>query len=147
MGEDVSRADGAPTAVTGGPEGVPAAVAEEQFDQLLADLHTATSDDIARHRLQSFDFTAVIRVKEFDHLEAWLLFHGTPEVRDSGAGADADIEVTIPAALLENFWSSHLGLEILEGRASYTGPVRRLLSMMPVIRAAVLRSQPSEATE
>lgn len=146
MGEDVSRADGTQTAVTGAPAGVPMALVEERFDQLLADLQTATLDEIASHRLKGFDFTAVIRVREADHLEAWCLFSGTPEVRESSSGASADIEVTIPASLLESFWSKHLGLEILEGRASYRGEVRRLLSMMPVIRAAVLRSQSMEAT-
>jgi hypothetical protein len=145
MGEDVSRADGAQTAVTGAPTSVPMAEIEEHFDQLLADLQTATQDEVAAHRLKDFDFTAVIRVKEADHLEAWCLFTGSPEVRDSGSGATADIEVTIPASLLKDFWGRYLALEILEGRATYTGQVRRLLSMMPVIRAAVLRSQNPEA--
>lgn len=146
MGEDLSGSFSAPTVVTPAFTAVPSAVVEERFDQLLADLHTAIADPVVAHRLETFDFNAVIRVKEADHLEVWCLFHGTSEVAEAGNGAVADIVVTVPAVLLEDFWSRHLAMEILEGRATYTGRVRQLLTMMPVIRAAVLRSQSPEAT-
>jgi hypothetical protein len=143
MGEDVSRADGAQTAMAGAPM-VSAAVIEDRFDQVLADFQTAMLDETAARRLGRIGFTAVIRVREADHLELWCLFNDTAEVRDSGGGELADIEVVIPAALLEDFWSRHLALEMLEGRVTFTGKVRKLLQMMPVIRAAVLRSQSTE---
>jgi hypothetical protein len=145
MGAEAGRADGARTMVDGRLAGGSAAATEARFDRFVAELRAATQDEVAAHRLKDFDFVAVIRVREVDHLEAWCVFDGAPEVREEAAGAAADIEVTIPAELLEDFWSRHLALEILEGRATFTGPVRRLLAMMPVIRAAVLRGQTAEA--
>ncbi len=143
MGEDVSRADGAPAAISDAP---PAAApdVEAQFDQVLADFQLAIVDETAAARLGRIGFNAVIRVREARDLELWCLFHDPPEVRDVADGERADIEVEIPAALLKDFWSSHLALEILEGRVHYTGKVRKLLQMMPVIRAAVLRNNPTE---
>jgi hypothetical protein len=143
MGEDVSRADGAQTAMTGAPM-VPASVIEDWFDRVLADFQTAMLDETAARRMERIGFTAVIRIREADHLEIWCLFNDTAEVRDSGGGEHADIELVIPAALLEDFWTRHLALEVLEGRVTFTGKVRKLLQMMPVIRAAVLRSHSTE---
>jgi len=146
MGEDVARADGAQTAMAGVPAGVSADV-EERFDALLADFQLAMQDDAVAHRLGRIGFNAVIRVREADHLELWCLFNGTAEVRDSGGGEQADIEVTVPAAHLDDFWARHLALEILDGTVTYKGKVRKLMQMMPVIRAAVERSQPSADAE
>jgi hypothetical protein len=143
MGEDVSRANGAQAAMTGAPTGATPDV-EALFDQVLADFQTAIVDETAARRLGRIGFNAVIRVREAHDLELWCLFHDPPEVRDAADGERADIEVEIPAALLEDFWSRHLALEILEGRVTYTGKVRKLLQMMPVIRAAVLRNNPTE---
>jgi hypothetical protein len=146
MGENLSVADSRPSAASPGLMTVSQAVIEERFERLLTDLQVAIADPVVAHRLETFDFNAVIRVRESDHLEAWCLFHGAAEVDDTGHGAIADVEVTVPASLLEGFWTKHLAMEILEGRASYTGRVRQLLMMMPVIRAAVLRSQSAEVT-
>jgi hypothetical protein len=143
MGEDVSRADGAQTATTGAPTGATPDV-EAAFDRVLADFGLAIVDETAARRLSRIGFNAVIRVREAPELELWCLFHDPPEVRDVADGERADIEVEIPAALLHDFWSAHLALEILEGRVTYTGKVRKLLQMMPVIRAAVLRNNPTE---
>ncbi|MCW3017383.1 MAG: hypothetical protein JWO02_4475 [Solirubrobacterales bacterium] len=123
---------------------VPVAVIEDRFDQVFADFQTAVLDEIAAHRMGRIGFNAVMRIREADHLELWCLFNDTPEVRDSANGERADIEVVLPASLLEDFWAKHLALEILEGRVTYTGKVRKLLQMMPVIRAAVLRAQSTE---
>ncbi len=120
-------------------------VIEMRFEHLVSELKAAIADPVVAQRLAMFDFNATIRVKEADHLEAWLLFHGVSEIGDTGGGAVADVEVTIPAAMLETFWSEHLALEILEGRATYTGCVRRLLTLMPVMRAGVLRRRRQEA--
>lgn len=146
MGENLSIADSRPNAETPGAGTLPMPVIEERFERLLTDLEVAIMDPVVAHRLETFDFNAVIRVKEAEHLEAWCLFHGTSEVDATGNGATADIEVTVPASLLGSFWTKHLAMEILEGRATYTGRVRQLLTMMPVIRAAVLRRQASEVT-
>lgn len=146
MGEDVARADGAQTAMAGVPAGASADV-EERFDALLADFQTAMEDDAVNHRLGRIGFNAVIRVKEADHLELWCLFNGTAEVRDSSGSEKADIEVTIPAEMLSTFWERHLALEILDGTVTYKGKVRKLMQMMPVIRAAVDRSKPSDETD
>ncbi len=146
MGEDVFRADGAQTAVDGAPAG-PAPDVEAAFDRVLADFGLAITDEIAAHRLARVGFNAVIRVKEAPDLELWCLFHDPPEVRDTSDGERADIEVQIPADLLPQFWTKHLALEILEGRVTYTGKVRKLLQMMPVIRAAVLRNNPTEVPQ
>ncbi len=144
MGEDVSRADGAQAAVSDVPTGATPDV-DARFDQILADFQMAIVDETAAARLGRIGFNAVIRVREARHLELWCLLHDPPEVRDVADGQRADIEVEIPAALLEDFWSHHLALEILEGRVSYTGKVRKLLQMMPVIRAAALRTSSTEA--
>ncbi|MCW2959273.1 MAG: hypothetical protein JWP18_2076 [Solirubrobacterales bacterium] len=143
MGEDVSRANGAQAALTGAPTGTTPDV-EALFDRVLADFQSAIVDETAARRLGRIGFNAVIRVREARDLELWCLFHDPPEVRDVADGERADIEVEIPAALLEDFWTRHLALEILEGRVTYTGKVRKLLQMMPVIRAAVLRNTPTE---
>ncbi len=146
MGEDVSRADGAQTAMTGAPAGITPDV-EAAFDRVLDDFRLAIVDETAARRLARIGFNAVIRVREAPELELWCLFHDPPEVRDAAEGERADLEVEIPGAMLQDFWSHHLALEILEGRVSYTGKVRRLLQMMPVIRAAVLRNNPTEVTQ
>lgn len=144
MGENLSIVDSRPSAGTPREGMVPMPVIEERFERLLNDLQVAIADPVVAHRLETFDFNAVIRVEGAEHLEAWCLFHGTSEVEATGNGATADIEVTVPASLLEDFWTEHLAMEILEGRAGYTGRVRQLLTMMPVIRAAVLRGQASD---
>lgn len=124
---------------------MPAAAIEEQFDQIYTDLQRVAGDPRVIERLRPLGITAVIRVREADHLEAWCMFAGDyPEIRESGSSPD--IEVVIPAALLENFWDRHLALEILEGRVTYTGKVRKLLQVMPVIRAAVRRNESGEVS-
>lgn len=137
------RADGAQTAVNSAPAGAAPDV-EASFDRVLADFQSAIVDEIAAHRLGRVGFNAVIRVRESPDLELWCLFHDPPEVRDVADGERADAEVTIPASMLEDFWSHHLALEILEGTVTYTGKVRKLLQMMPVIRAAVERNKATE---
>lgn len=140
MGGELPRLDGA----TGDGDRVgtlSADAIETSFDRLVDDFQGAITDDVTAHRLKSYDFNAVIRVAEATDLELWCLFHGVSEVGTSGRGASADVEVLVPAALLDGFWDRQLALDILEGHVTYTGRVRRLLTVMPVIRAAALRRQ------
>jgi hypothetical protein len=143
MGEDVFHADGVQTALNGASTGATADL-DASFDRVLADFQAAIVDEIAAHRLGRVGFNAVIRVRESRDLEVWCLFHDPPEVRDAADGERADLEVEIPASMLKDFWSHHLALEILEGTVTYTGKVRKLLQMMPVIRAAVERNHATE---
>lgn len=121
--------------------GMPVDAIETHFDRLVHEFRGAITDEVTSHRLKSYDFNAVIRVAEAPHLELWCMFHGVSEIDTDSRGQKADVEVVIPAVLLESFWSRQLALDILEGRVSYTGRVRRLLTVMPVIRAAAMRAQ------
>lgn len=129
---------GAPPTSPGGVTGSVAGI-EERFDDLVQDFREAVTDPVAAHRLKSYDLSACITVEGAEHLELWCTLNGSSRIDTQGDGRPADLTVTIAPEVLDDFWDRHLALEILRKRATSTGQVRRLLTIMPVLRAAVRR--------
>ena len=130
--------DAAPRAAAGDTPApaADAAALEAAFDELVEDLRHATLDERARERLAAVGCLCLIRVAEADHLEVWLHFDSEPiEVDDRPAGREPDIELIVPAARVATFWDRSLPMSVLRGEVGFTGPVRRLLQLFPVLRA------------
>jgi hypothetical protein len=129
--------DAAPAAAgdTSAPAGDMAAL-EAAFDELVADLRYATADERARERLAAVGCLCLIRVAEAPHLEVWLHFGSEPvEVDDRPSDDDPEIEVVLPAARVATIWDTSLPMAVLRGDVAFTGPVRRLLQLYPILRA------------
>lgn len=127
--------DAAPAA-TGEMHAPAGADLERAFDELVADLRHATADERARERLAAVGCLCLIRVDEAPHLEAWLHFDSEPiEVEDRPADNDPDIELIVAAARVAGFWDASLPMAVLRGEVGFSGPVRRLLQVFPILRA------------
>lgn len=113
-----------------------AADLETAWDALVDDLRHATFDAHASERLVRVGTTCVLRVQGHEHLECVLRFdERPPEVEEGPASGPAEIEVDLPPACVKTFWETGLALAIMRGGATYRGPVRRLLSIYPILRA------------
>ena len=64
---------------------------------------------------------------------------GRLEVRDADGGTDATIELTMATPDLEKLSEGRLrtAMAIADGRASYDGPVRQFLRVLPLVQAMV----------
>jgi hypothetical protein len=70
---------------------------------------------------------------------AVLVFdHVPPTVASSDDSADAEIVLWMRSSDLDVFWrrESSLPMKILAGEVTFTGPVRKLLRVLPVLREA-----------
>lgn len=143
--ERQGRSSMAPAAMTDTVVAPTGAALETAFNQLVDDFRFAIGDPVVAHRLASLNVDAVLRAEGAEHLEVRCVLNGTPEVTRGGGHGKPDVEVTMPADVIHDFWERQLPMEILTGRVSYTGRVRRLLTIMPVIRAAVQRDDQAGA--
>jgi hypothetical protein len=109
---------------------------EAAWDELVDDLRHATFDTRTAEQLLRVKATCVLRVAGHDHLQCTLRFDAKPpEVEDGPAPSEAEIEVTLPPDVVPRFWTTALSLAIMREGATFRGPVRRLLSVYPILRA------------
>ena len=92
---------------------------------------------------KTFDFARrAIRRLRSDPADAWLRLEGEhPTVDDRPPAHGADVVLVLPPDLLGRFWQGSLPMEVLRGNVAYDGPVRRVLQVFPVMRAAAKRSE------
>lgn len=64
---------------------------------------------------------------------------GRLEIRDADGASDATIELTLASPDLEKLAGGRLrtAMAIADGRASYSGPVRQFLRVLPLVQAMV----------
>jgi len=106
---------------------------EGAWDALVDDLRQATYDEHVAERLRRVDTCVAFRVRGHDHLECAIRFDAeTIEVEDRSPGGKPGILVEIPPDMVHDFWNKKLPLAILNGDATYEGPVRRFLSVLPI---------------
>lgn len=111
-----------------------AADLEGAWDELVEDLRHATFDKRAAEQLMRVDADCLLRVQGHDHLECTLHFDAKPPEVDTRPPADPTILVEIPPAHVPVFWERSLSLAIMRDGATYQGPVRKLLSVYPILR-------------
>jgi hypothetical protein len=112
-----------------------AADLESAWDELVEDLRHATFDKRAAEQLMRVDANCVLRVQGHDHLECSLQFdEKPPEVDTRAPHGSPEIVVEIPPEHVTRFWERSLSLAIMRDGATYEGPVRRLLSVYPILR-------------
>lgn len=119
------------------------------FDGLVEDLRQATYDPRTAERLALVGTTCALRVAGHEQLEVWLRLDSSPvEVDDRPGDADPEVTITIPPRLVDRFWDEELAMVILQGEATFTGPVRQVLQVYPVLRAAgrARRAETTHAT-
>lgn len=108
---------------------------ERAWDVLVDDLRQATYDSHVAERLRRVDALVVLRVRGHEHLECGIRFDADPiEVEDGAPSGTPGIVVELPADVVHGFWDKKLPLAILRGDVTYTGPVRRFLSVLPIFR-------------
>ena len=124
-----------------------AADLEGAWDELVEDLRHATFDTRAAEQLMRVDANCVLRVRGHDHLEVTLHFDSKPpEVDTRPPAGQPEIVVEIPPEHVARFWERSLPLAIMRDGATYSGPVRRLLSVYPILRVkAAERRAPARA--
>lgn len=106
---------------------------EGAWDALVDDLRQATYDQHVSERLRRVDTLVALRVRGHDHLECGIRFDvDTIEVVDGPADGTPGITVEMPPDMVFDFWNKKLPLAILRGDATYEGPVRRFLSVLPI---------------
>ena len=112
-----------------------AADLEGAWDELVEDLRHATFDKRAAEQLMRVDADCLLRVQGHDHFECTLHFdEKPPEVDTRAPSATPAIVVEIPAEHVARFWDRSLALAIMRDGATYQGPVRRFLSVYPILR-------------
>ena len=64
---------------------------------------------------------------------------GVNEVLFGDAAPAADIELSMPSELAHRFWLGELNVlrETLAGRIAYRGPLKKLMSLIPVLKPAM----------
>lgn len=111
-----------------------AADLEVLWDELVEDLRHATFDARTAEQLLRVGATCVLRVQGHEHLECTLRFESKPAEVEAGGDPGAEIVVEIPAEHVARFWERPLPMAIMRDGATYEGPVRRLLSVYPILR-------------
>jgi ubiquinone biosynthesis protein UbiJ len=120
---------------------------DASFERLVEELHRATEDRRAAARLVLVGLTAVITVQGAEHLACTLRFAGEqPEVLD-GAAQGADVTLRLSPRVVDEFWDVSLPMVIKDGEVDFDGPVRRLLAVLPVLRAHARGSRATRTSD
>ena len=126
-----------------------AADVEGLWDELVEDFRHATFDQRAAEQLLRVGAVCVLRVQGHEHLECTLKFDSKPPEVETRMGAgDADIVIEIPAGHVGRFWERPLPVVIMRDGGTYQGPVRKFLSVYPILRVkAAERRDAAKTTE
>lgn len=121
-------------------EGPTAEQAEEVFNAFLEIMEQAARDEHVGHRLAFADTVVHIHFSDSPSELVLTLFLDRAPV-ETRAGAHGTPEITIEATTNDvfRFWTGdlHLAMGIARGEVQYTGPVRKLLRVIPIARRLV----------
>jgi hypothetical protein len=112
------------------------AESERVLEAFAACIERAANEqpELAR-RLAWANTTVEVRLADDPHLAVTLLLDRTPpEVVDGGANAET--RLLIASVDLDRLWSKEfqLGMAIVRGRVRVSGPVRKFLRVLPILR-------------
>jgi hypothetical protein len=135
----VGRVDVAASEQAGG--GSEVLRATRAFDAFGDVLEAAADDPVTGHRLAFGQTTVELRVAEAPGLVMTLALDREPiEVLD-GVSGTPEVVLTVRTEHLEEFFTEefHLAMAIATGAATYRGPVRKLLRVMPILQSFAVK--------
>lgn len=104
----------------------------EAVERLVAEADSAA-------RLTAADTTVRIVVSDDSSAGAVLLFdRDPPEVLEQDADESVEAELTLERQVLDDVLSREcrLAMALIDGRATYSGPIRKFLRILPIVIAA-----------
>lgn len=118
------------------------------FDELVTLLQAAADDPVVGHRLMFGQTTVRLIVEDHDHLQLLILLDREPvEVVEGMDGIEAETDLWVSSDLLGRLWDEnfHLAMAIAKGEATFHGPVRKFLRVMPILQDFARRSREAKA--
>jgi len=107
---------------------------------LMRVLHAAAADEVIGRRLALAETTVQVHMTDTEpEVVHTLLLDREPIEVVGGAHGDAEIHLYGSLADVVRFYAGdlHLGVAIMRGQISYTGPVRKALRVVPILRRIV----------
>lgn len=108
------------------------------FTRLVAQLEDALRAPGVAARVARAGTTVTLRAQGADALCCTLRLTG-PEASVVDGAEPADVAVVLSEAAIDGFWDRSLAMWVVRGEASYDGPVRSLMAVLPILRAQVGR--------
>jgi hypothetical protein len=120
----------------------------DAFDKVVTLLQAAADDPVVGHRLMFGQTTVRLIVEDHDEQQVLLLLDREPvEVVEGMDGVEAETDLWIPSELLARLWDDnfHLAMAIAKGQATFHGPVRKFLRVMPILQDFARRAHDADA--
>lgn len=114
--------------------------AQAVYDAFVDVMTKATLHSEISSRLSFADIVAHVHLRDAPQkLALTLLFDRSPVEIAHGAVGEVDVELFIDTQDVLRFWTGdmHLAMAIAAGHVDYSGPVRKLLRIVPIARRLV----------
>ena len=109
--------------------------AERVLERFRDAIGEASRDERLTRRLTRADTTVRVELADEPDLAVTLMLEG-PRIELGGGDHPAEVRLSLSSVDLERIWSGdfNLSMAIARGRVEATGPVRKFLRVMPIIR-------------
>lgn len=118
------------------------------FEEFRRTVQAAAEDPVIGHRLAFGQTTLLLRLEDDPDAELLLRLDREPiEVVDDPGGESAEIELWVSSDQLRRVWDPdfHLAMAIAKGEATFVGPVRKFLRVMPILHSFWAREHATQA--
>jgi len=130
-----SQQETAVTEVSAPAQGPPS---DDPFDDFVRTVRAAAQDPVIGHRLAFGQTTLLLRVEDDSSAKVFLRLDREPvEVDDQPGDESPEVELCVTRDQLRRIWDPdfHLAMAIAKREASFVGPVRKFLRVMPILHS------------